>query len=166
MDLAPDCICVSLWKTFQHSTQESAVYIHDKILQSQVSAKRRTLRDRGHIKEVNKEPDTLEIYLHWVENVKQQRGINWPWRQRTLKWWNNNLQTVRSSSLSKLFLSREIEKKTEWALEGMRPQRQATSETNAAPADIACFSIISQVRTTEWFAVTGHRRTNYKSWDI
>lgn len=72
--LAPDCVCVSLWQTFQHSAPASAVYIHDKTLQSQVSAKDQTLRDRGHIKGVNKEPDTQEIHLHWVENVKQQQG--------------------------------------------------------------------------------------------
>jgi len=113
-----DCICVYPWdKHFQHSAQTSGVYIHDKILQSQVSAKHQTLRDRGHIKEVNKEPDTLEIHLHWVENVRQQKGIKLPWRHQTPKWWTNNLQTaVKSSSLSKFFLSCEGVGRTAWSL--------------------------------------------------
>lgn len=65
-------VFVSLW---QHSTLASDVYIHDKILQSQVSAKHQNLRDRGYNKEVNRQPDTPEKHLHWVENVKQQQGI-------------------------------------------------------------------------------------------
>ena len=66
----------------------SAVYICDKTLQSQVSAKHQTLGERGDFKEVNKESDTLEIHLHWVENVKQQHDKKCPQSLRgpTLKW--------------------------------------------------------------------------------
>ncbi|TNN80186.1 hypothetical protein EYF80_009511 [Liparis tanakae] len=59
----------------QHRDQftVTATVSKSPILQSQVSAKHQTLRDGGHIKEVNKQPDTLE-------GTKQREKSRMPYR--------------------------------------------------------------------------------------
>lgn len=120
---------VSVWQTFQHSTRASAVYIHDSLLQSQVSVKHQTLRDRGHIKEVNKQPDTPEKHLHWVDNANQREMPPEPPNTKPPNCWEVLLIVKTSSYIweDEIFCR-------------MRPRPwQAGSGTNPGPADGAWF---------------------------